>query len=48
MFLCFDCGKRFGVDDFGHVDDHVEICAECHPDFVKRMQNKTDTEVSDD
>jgi DNA-directed RNA polymerase subunit RPC12/RpoP len=38
MFRCSKCGRSFGVNEIGHIDDHFEICKDCEPRF--RMTGK--------
>lgn len=37
---CRMCGKGFGAGEVGHVDDHIEICKDCYPEFSKKKAAK--------
>ncbi|MHA1168649.1 MAG: hypothetical protein ACTSRU_12555 [Candidatus Hodarchaeales archaeon] len=39
MLNCRLCGRQFDPDKegVGHVDDHIEICKPCYPEFLKKI-----------
>jgi hypothetical protein len=38
MLICRVCGKKFDPKNgVGHIDDHVEVCPACKPEFDRKM-----------
>ena len=36
MLLCCRCGRRFDENHIGHVDDHMEMCDDCHEECQEK------------